>query len=73
MVGADRYRNPDDDVPADFERQRQAYYAALQLPSAADAFMRTVQQELRNELAALDRKLPGKPDVDSLMISCGPM
>jgi len=30
VVGADRYRNPDDDVPTDFVRQRQTYYAALQ-------------------------------------------
>jgi hypothetical protein len=25
VVGADRYRNPDDDVPQDFEAQRPAY------------------------------------------------
>jgi hypothetical protein len=32
VVGANRYRNPDDDLPADFEVQRDAYYAALRLP-----------------------------------------
>jgi Domain of unknown function (DUF4158) len=33
VVGADRYRNPDDDVPQDFAVQRLTYYAALKLPS----------------------------------------
>ena len=33
VVGANRYRNPDDDLPADFEAQRTPYYQALKLPS----------------------------------------
>ena len=37
VVGADRYRNPDEDVPQDFEVQRPTYYAALKLPSQAEA------------------------------------
>ncbi|GLQ78072.1 hypothetical protein GCM10007881_15880 [Mesorhizobium huakuii] len=28
VVGADRYRNPDDDLPRDFEIRRDAYYTA---------------------------------------------
>jgi hypothetical protein len=32
VVGADRYRNPDEDVPTDFVAQRQTYYTVLQLP-----------------------------------------
>jgi hypothetical protein len=39
VVGADRYRNPDDDLPQDFDAERDAYYAALRLPSDAEAFM----------------------------------
>ena len=58
VVGADRYRNPDDDVPSDFAIQRPAYYAALKLPSQAEDFMRQLQQTMRDELAALDRTLP---------------
>ena len=30
VVGANRYRNPDDDLPADFEAQRTPYYQALE-------------------------------------------
>jgi TnpA family transposase len=66
VVGADRYRNPDQDVPADFDRQREAYYAALQLPLAVEAFIQGIQQALREELAALDREIPGNPHVEIL-------
>lgn len=31
IVGADRYRNPDDDLPKDFETKRAAYYSNLNL------------------------------------------
>ena len=57
VVGADRYRNPDDDVPSDFAIQRPAYYAALKLPSQAEDFMRQLQQTMRDELAAC-RRMP---------------
>ena len=66
VVGADRYRNPDDDVPPDFVRQRQTYYAALQLPTEAEVFVRQLQQAMREELAALDRTVPTNPDVSIL-------
>ena len=66
VVGADRYRNPDDDVPQDFESQRPTYYAALKLPAQAEAFIQQVQQEMRDELAALDRTLPRNADVEIL-------
>ena len=62
-VGADRYRNPDDDVPSDFALQRPAYYSALNLPSQAEDFVRQLQQTMRDELAALDRTLPHNTDV----------
>jgi len=66
VVGADRYRNPDEDVPADFDRQREAYYATLHLPLGVEAFIQGIQQELREELAALDREIPGNPHVEIL-------
>ena len=65
VVGADRYRNPDEDVPHDFEAQRGAYYTALKLPARAEEFIQQVQQEMREELAALDRSLPNA-DVEIL-------
>jgi TnpA family transposase len=66
VVGADRYRNPDEDVPTDFPIQRQTYYAALRLPTDAEVFVRQLQQEMREELAALDHNVPTNPDVSIL-------
>jgi TnpA family transposase len=66
VVGADRYRNPDDDVPTDFVVQRPTYYAALQLPTEAEVFVRQLQQEMREELAALDRHVPRNPEASIL-------
>ncbi|MBD3557519.1 Tn3 family transposase [Planktothrix sp. FACHB-1355] len=66
VVGADRYRNPDDDLPADFEAQRDNYYEALHLPLDADSFIDKLQQEMREALALLNKGLPKNPHVQIL-------
>jgi Tn3 transposase DDE domain len=66
VVDADRYRNPDDDVPCDFAVHRPAYYAALKLPTRAEDFVQQLQHTMRDELAALDRTLPHNTDVEIL-------
>jgi TnpA family transposase len=63
VPGADRYRNPDDDLPADFAARREAYYQALGHPIEADAFLAGLQREMAEALAGLDRQLPTTPDV----------
>ena len=63
---ADRYRNPDDDLPADFDAERDAYYAALRLPSDADLFIAELQRQMRDGLELLDRGLPANPHVKIL-------
>jgi TnpA family transposase len=63
VVGANRYRNPDEDLPVDFEAERAAYYAALQLPVEADRFIEGLKEEMRTELATLDAGLPSNADV----------
>jgi len=66
VVGADRYRNPDDDLPADFDIQRNNYYEALKLPLDADSFISNLQQEMRDALEMLDKGLPKNPHVQIL-------
>ena len=56
--GADRYRNPDDDLPADFEEQRDTYYQGLGLSRDAGAFVAQVRDDLTRELHLLNRTLP---------------
>jgi TnpA family transposase len=58
VVGANRYRNPDEDLPADFEMNRDEYYKAMNLPLKADRFITDVQAELREALITLDSGLP---------------
>ena len=63
VTGADRYRNPDEDVPADFAARRDEHYAALDLPRDAEAFIAGLQDEMRTALDRFDRGLPRNPDV----------
>jgi len=58
VAGADRFRNPDDDVPADFEQQRDVYYDALHLPLGPEDFITGLREEMRTELQRLNDDLP---------------
>jgi len=63
VVGANRSRNPDEDLPADFAAERAAYDAALQLPVEADRFIEGLKEERRTERATLDAGLPSNAEV----------
>ncbi|MDX3005341.1 Tn3 family transposase [Kribbella solani] len=58
VEGADRWRNPDQDLPADFEERRTEHYAALRKPLDPTVFVDQLRDELQTELAALDEQLP---------------
>jgi hypothetical protein len=60
VVGANRYRNPDEDLPADFEEQRIPYYEALKLPLDADRYIADLQAEMRQALHTLDAGMPDR-------------
>lgn len=64
--GANRYRNPDEDLPADFDEKRDAYYAALQLSSDAHAFVAQVRREMTEALADFNRTVTQNPHVQIL-------
>src|SRR5262249_45786315 len=66
VPGANRYRNPEEDLPADFEQQRMAYYEALRQPLDADTFVHSVQQSMTHALAALHANLPANAAVKIL-------
>jgi len=66
VVGADRFRNADEDLPADFDVQRPAYYEALHLPLEAAMFINGLQEEMTAGLTALNRELPKNPGVQVL-------
>ena len=66
VVGADRWRNPDEDLPRDFEQRRTEHYAALSKPLDPSEFLEEVRSEMRAELDAIHRALP---DLDFLEIA----
>jgi TnpA family transposase len=63
VVGADRFRNPDEDLPADFAARRSACYERLGLPVQARAFTEALRTEVAAALSRLDRGLPRDPGV----------
>ncbi|KZK94084.1 Tn3 transposase DDE domain protein [Pseudovibrio sp. Ad14] len=58
VVGADRYRNPDADLPKDFAERHDTYYAGLKLTRDAEAFVSEVRKTLEDELRQLNASLP---------------
>jgi hypothetical protein len=58
VQGADRWRNPDEDLPADFETRRAEHYAALSQPLDPTAFIDELRGEMEENLAALNTALP---------------
>jgi TnpA family transposase len=58
VVGADRYRNPDDDLPKDFSARRSSYYFKLNLTQDAREFVAMVRQELEHESLLLNETIP---------------
>lgn len=60
---AQRYGNPDQDLPADFEMHRTENYALLELPLDAEAFIAAEKQTMTDALAMLDKSLPGNQTV----------
>lgn len=54
VVGAQRWRNPDDDLPADFELNRDVHYSALRQPLDASTFIAELKDRMRQAYGRLD-------------------
>ncbi len=66
IEGAYRYRNPDDDLPSDWETCREACYAELGLPLKATDFIKQLKSELHANLQTLNDTMPYNPKVKIL-------
>jgi len=53
VPGAGRWRNPERDLPADFEDNRGQHYAALRQPADPSAFIAALEQQMRTCLHRL--------------------
>lgn len=58
VEGANRYRNPDEDLPGDFRENRDTYYDALKLPREPKAYIETLKSEMLDALRMLHSGLP---------------
>ena len=61
VVGAKRFRNPDEDLPQDYGDNRAEYYRRLDLPQRYDDFGGRLRKEMESALDALNDTLPKNP------------
>ena len=71
VEGANRFRNPDDDLPADFDSARESYYETLRQPRDAEAFITALQHAMQTGLERLHAGLPKNKGVRILEKSGG--
>jgi TnpA family transposase len=57
VPGANKFRNPDEDLPADFEEKRAQYYADLELPLDPEQLIQRLQAEMVAGLAELNETI----------------
>ncbi|MFF2518261.1 Tn3 family transposase [Streptomyces sp. NPDC058086] len=58
VVGADKWRNPDEDLPQDFEARRVENYQELRKPLDAAVFVDELREQMTAELTLLNDKMP---------------
>jgi TnpA family transposase len=55
IEGADRYRNPDEDLPQDFEERKEEHFQALKVPLEADMFISEIIRLMKDRLTLLNQ------------------
>lgn len=63
VVGSNRYCNPDEDLPQDFDQRRDEYYVALRLTQDGRAFVDQIRLEMEKNLEELNEGLPDNAQV----------
>lgn len=63
VEGSRRYRDPEEDLPQDFEAKRADYYAEMGIPLDAKVFTGAIRAELASALKSLDEGMPTNPKV----------
>ena len=57
LDGSNRWRNPDDDLPTDFDASREVHYSALRKPIDPTEFVNGVRYRMANALEKFDESL----------------
>jgi len=58
VQGADKYRNPDQDLPQDFNTNREFYYNDLGITQDIQEFIDNIKENMSQALYSLDRSIP---------------
>lgn len=64
VVGSRRYRNPEEDLPQDFEERKATYFEDLDIPMDANAFTASLREEMTHHLKTLDERIPTNSKVE---------
>lgn len=57
VLGGHRWRDPDEDLPGDFDTTREVHYAAIRQPTDPTAFITALRERMTAALAGLDAAL----------------
>lgn len=66
IQGAYQYRNPEEDVPQDFNEKKDYYISLLKKPKSSKYFIRHLKQLLNKNLALFNKELPKNTKVSLL-------
>jgi hypothetical protein len=66
IEGTYRYRNPDEDLPKDWDTNREQYYQKLNLPLEADEFIKQLETKVHTGLSSLNNTIPNNDKVKIL-------
>jgi len=63
VVGGYKYRNPDEDLPVDFEKNRAQYYKMMEQPIDPNTFIEDLKELLNKALNKFNKTLPNNEKV----------
>ena len=63
VVGAKKYRNPEQDLPQDFEERRSEYYESLNRPEDPEPFVAGLKEAMEKSLLKFNKSIPNDQDV----------
>jgi len=71
ISGADKYRNPDEDLPKDFDIKKEEYYLAINQPLDVNDFIEKIKSSMKDSLYKLNKTIPKNEKVKILDIGNG--
>ena len=64
VTGSSKHKNPDKDLPQDFEERKEEYFASLNLPVDSEEFAHDLQSSMESNLDLLNKDIVKNPNVE---------